>query len=105
MKKSASSLYGTALNKFNVITMVPTGKDYADLYMILQKTNWSISRIREDAVMSLGVPIYVDTIHLARQFLRVVEFKLPKMLVPFDQKKMEEFFLSEAKKLKKEILK
>lgn len=105
MKKSTNKLYDIAIQKFNAITTAPKGEDYANFYLILQKNNWPISRIREDAAMNFGVPMYVDTIHLAKQFLRVVEFRLPRMLVPFDQKRMEEFFLSEAKKLKKEILK
>ncbi len=44
-------------------------------------------------------------ITLASQFLRVGEFKdYPKMLIPFDTDKMEEFFLEETRKLKEKIL-
>lgn len=72
--------------------------------MILKKENWPIEKIRQDAAVKHG--IHIDTIHLARQFLRVVEFKdLPEMLVPFDRKDMEDFFLKLAKSLKREIFK
>lgn len=98
------NLYDIAVNKFHTIGTSPRGRDYVDLYMILQKNNWSIKKIRKDSVVKHG--IHIDTIQLSRQFLRVVEFEdLPKLLVPFDKKDMEEFFLQQAKKLKGEILK
>lgn len=98
------SLYDIAVNKLNAIGSSPRGRDYIDLYMILQNNDWPIAKIRQDAVVKHG--IHIDTIHLARQFLRVVEFKdLPKMLIPFDKKKMEDFFLKLAKSLEGEIFK
>lgn len=97
------NLYDIAVNKFHTIGTSPRGRDYVDLYMILQKNNWSIKKIRQDSAAKHGIRI--DTIQLSRQFLRVVEFEdLPKLLVPFDKKDMENFFLKLAKKLKKEIL-
>lgn len=98
------SLYDIAVNKFNTIASSPRGRDYVDLYMILQKNNWSIERIRKDSAAKHGIS--TDAIHLSRQFLRVVEFEdLPKVAMSFDRKDMENFFLHQAKKLKKEILK
>lgn len=98
------SLYDIAVNKFHTIATSPRGRDYIDLYMILQKNNWSIERLRKDAATKHG--IHTETIQLARQFLRVVEFMdIPKMLVPFKRKQMEEFFLTLARQLKQEIFK
>lgn len=99
------SLYDIAVNKFNTIGTSPRGRDYVDLYLILQKNNWPIERIRKDAAVKHGIQI--DTIHLARQFLRVAEFDkdFPKMLIKFDQKAMEKFFTDLAKSLEKEIFK
>ena len=49
---------------------------------------------------------HIDQIQLGENFAKVVTVKdLPKMLVPFDQKEMEKFFLDLAKKLKKDIFK
>lgn len=96
------SLYDIAVNKFHTIGSSPRGRDYVDLYMILQKESWPIEKIRKDAAIKHG--IHIETVNLARQFLRVVEFKdLPKMLVPFNQRAMEEFFLKLARSLKKQI--
>lgn len=96
------SLYDIAINKFQTITSSPRAKDYIDLYFILKKEGLKIEKIRQDAALKFG--IHVDTLHLARQFLRLVEFtECPKMLVPFKRREMEEFFLGLAKGLKKEI--
>jgi len=96
------SLYDIAVNKFNTIATSPRGRDYVDLYMILQKNNWSFEKIRNDSAAKYGISI--DTIQLSRQFLRVVEFEdIPKVLVPFDKKAMEDFYLHLAKKLEGKI--
>jgi len=45
---------------------------------------------------------------LVSQLLRVKEIKIletPKILVPFDKKEMDDFFIKEAKKLTSSILK
>ena len=98
------SLYDLAVNKFHTIGTSPRGRDYVDLYMILKKEPWRLEQIRKDAAIKHGIRL--DTIHLSRQFLRVVEFKdIPKMLVPYDKKEMEEFFLGLAKNLEKDIFK
>lgn len=98
------SLYDIAVNKLNTIARSPRGRDYVDLYMILKKTNWSIEKLRQDAAVKHGIS--TDTIHLARQFLLVNEFEdLPKMLVPFDKKEMDNFFLKLVKSLEKDIFK
>lgn len=101
---SVDSLYDITLNKLQTITQSPRGKDYVDLFFISKKTPLNIDKLRLDAAIKFG--IRTDAIHLARQFLRVVEFRdHPKILVPFDRNEMESFFLTLAKDLKKDILK
>lgn len=101
---SIDSLYDIAVNKFQTIGQSPRGRDYVDLYLIVKLKNYSLHRLRQDAAAKFE--IHTDTIHLARQFLRVREFKdLPKILVPFKRQEMEEFFLNLAKGLEKEIFK
>lgn len=98
------SLYDIAVNKTHTIASFPRGKDYVDLYFILKDNNWKIQKLQADAGAKHG--IYSETIHLARQFLRVVEFSdLPKMLVPFNRKDMDYFFQRLAKSLTSEVFK
>jgi predicted nucleotidyltransferase component of viral defense system len=98
------SLYDIAVNKLYAIASSPRGKDYVDLYFILKDNDWSIQKLQADAGAKHG--IYTESIHLAKQFLRVVEFlDLPKMLVPFDRKDMDDFFQKLAKSLSTEVFK
>ena len=85
--------------------MKPRARDYIDLYFILNKHRYSLEKLIIDTKAKFDWDI--DRITLASQMIRVKEFKddYPAVLVPFDSNKMESFFLSEAKKLKKEIFK
>lgn len=50
----------------------------------------------------------IDRITLVSQLLRVKEIKIletPKMTIPFNKKKMDNFFIEEARKLDVSILK
>lgn len=100
------SLLDIAVNKLFTIYQNPRSRDFIDLYIILKQEKWAIADLYKKAKIKFDW--HVDPIKLADQFIklkRLLKVDLPKMLVPFDRKKMEEFFLAEAKKLKKEILK
>lgn len=98
------SLYDISVNKFETVAASPRTKDYIDLYFILNDKNWTIDQLRKAAGSKFG--IYTETLQLAKQFLKAKEFTdFPKMLVPFDEKKMIKFFLNEAKSLESEIFK
>lgn len=98
------SMYDIAVNKFHTIVTSPRGRDYVDLYLILKKEDWPIEKLRKDAAIKHG--IRQETLHVGRQLLRSVEFSdLPEMLIPFDRKKMDEFFIKLAKSLEADIFK
>lgn len=98
------SIYDIAVNKLNIIGSSPRGRDYVDLFLILKDNKWTLEKLRRDSAVKHG--IVIEEIQLAKQFLKVSEFTdMPKMLVPFNQKEMEEFFLKLAKSLEKDIFK
>ena len=98
------SVYDIAVNKVHTIMHRSRGRDYVDLYFIMQMYNYSLERLISDAKAKFDW--HIERGDLASQFMRVVDLdEFPAMLSPFNKKKMEEFFLNEAKKLKKEILK
>lgn len=98
------SMYDIAVNKFHTIATFPRGRDYFDLYLILRQEKWSIEQLRKDAAIKHG--IRQETLHVARQFLRSIEFSdPPKMLIPFDRKSMDNFFIKLAKSLESGIFK
>ena len=70
----------------------------------MKKRDYSLERLILDAKAKFDWDI--DRINLASQFLRVKDFTEPQeMLVPFERKEMEEFFLKLTKSLEKEIFK
>ncbi|HCS79216.1 TPA: hypothetical protein DIV55_05775 [Patescibacteria group bacterium] len=99
---SVDSVYDIAVNKVHTMFMKARSRDFIDLYFILTKENYSIDRLILDAKAKFDWDI--DRTTLASQFLRSSEFpETPTMLVPFDPKAMEEFFLKLAKSLKADI--
>ncbi len=101
------SVYDIAANKLHTIFMKPRVRDYIDLYFILRKEKFDLDNLIINAKAKFDWDI--DRVNLSSQFIRVkeiIKFKdLPKMLVPFSQKKMEDFFLGLAKSLENKIFK
>ena len=101
------SVYDIAANKIHTIFMKPRVRDYFDLYFILKKEKFDLGSLIINSKAKFDWDI--DRVNLASQFIRIKEFikskDYPKMLVPFDQKKMTEFFLKLAKSLENEIFK
>lgn len=98
------SIYDIAVNKVHTLFMKPRGRDYIDLYFIMQSYNYSLDKLILDAKAKFDWDI--DRVTLASQFTRVKDFnEIPVILKPFNKKKMEEFFLSLARQLEDKIFK
>lgn len=99
------SIYDIAANKVHTLFMKARPRDYVDLYFIMTKENYPLEKLIIDAKAKFDWDL--DRITLASQFSKVKDFAkdFPKMLVPFDEKKMIKFFLNEAKSLESEIFK
>src|SRR3989344_9293768 len=101
---SIDSVYDIAANKLHTMFMKPRSRDYVDLYFILTKEHYSLDKLIVDAKAKFDW--HIDRSTLASQFLRVKDFsEEPRMLVPMDRGKMEEFFLALAKSLDNDIFK
>ncbi len=96
------SLEDIAANKVHTIYMKARDRDFADLFFILKQENWDLKRLV--ILTKTKFDWDIDPVQLGKAFTQVVALKdIPKMLVPFDRAEMEQFFLSEAKKLEKKI--
>lgn len=84
-------------NKLGAIFNRTEAKDFIDLYLILQKKLFTFKKLFQDAQKKdLGM----NEFYLAHMLLEVKNLKnFPKMLVPFDKHKMENYFVSLANKL------
>lgn len=98
------SLFDIAANKLDTIATRPRDRDFVDFYFILKK--WPLSLEQIILEIPRKFPDIIDPTQLSKNFLKVKEYSdIPKMLVSFDQKKMEKFYLDLAKSLKKKIFK
>jgi len=96
------SLLDIAVNKIHTLYMKPRAREYVDLYFIFKKTKYTL----EDLVKFAKIKFdwHIDPLHLAQSFLEVLSASdYPRVLLPFNKNIMQKFFLSKAKKLKKEI--
>ncbi len=99
------SLEDIAANKIHTISMKPRSRDFVDLYFIMQKEKFSLQNVVSLARAKFDWPI--DPIQLGETFAEVAAYQeeVPKMLIPVNLKKVENFFLKLAKSLEDEIFK
>ena len=101
---SIDSLTDIAANKIFTIYQKPRARDFIDLYSIIKKTNWTIPDLVKKAKIKFDW--HIDYLQLSSQFLLAQEVKdYPIMIKKIDHHIWQDFFIKEAKKLSKEILK
>jgi len=98
------SLKDIAVNKLHTISTRARDRDFVDLYFILNQEKWNL----KDLIVMAKTKFdwHIDPIQLGQNFIQVTTLKdVPRMLVPFNRKKMEQFFLDLALSLKSDIFK
>lgn len=97
------SLLDIAVNKLFTIYQRTAARDYIDLFFIIREHSFSIKNLVSKA--KLKFDWHIDPIQLGTQFIKVRDVKdYPRMIKPLDEKALVNFFLSEAKKLKSDII-
>ncbi len=98
------SVYDIAANKLHTIFMRPRSRDYLDLYLIMRKYGFSLDKLILAAKAKFDW--HIDRVTLASQFIKVTDIdESSMMIIPFNKKDMDKFFLSLAKSLEGEIFK
>ncbi|MEK7617317.1 MAG: nucleotidyl transferase AbiEii/AbiGii toxin family protein [Patescibacteria group bacterium] len=101
---SVDSVYDIAVNKVHTMFTRIRTRDFIDLYFLMQTSDYSLDKLILDAKAKFDW--HIDKVTLASQFVKVKELSdFPTMLIPFDKKDMEKFFLDLAKSLEGEIFK
>lgn len=97
------SILDIAVNKLFTIYQRTKARDYIDLYLICKEKRFLI----EDLIKKAKVKFdwHIDPLQLGTQFIKAEEAKdLPRMIKKVSNKEWQNFFIKEAKKLKKEII-
>lgn len=98
------SVIDIATNKLFTIAQKPRGRDYFDLYFIMQKYKFDFENLRMKA--KLKFDWHIDPLQLASRFYEInTRLDDPIIESGFDKEKLINFFHSEAEKMKIEILK
>lgn len=98
-----SSIEDIAANKLQAILTRVRGRDYFDLYEIVTRGYQSVEQIRRN--YRLKYDVHIPDEQIARSFAKVLDAKdMPRFLENVNWKEVEEFFLSEVKKLEPKII-
>ena len=101
---AVDSIYDIAVNKVHTISMQARARDFIDVYFIVKEKGYSFEKLLMDAKAKFDW--HIDPIQLGTQLIKATEIKdYPIMLKKIDHKEWQNFFVEEAKKLKKEIFK
>ena len=101
---SIDSLQDIAVNKLFTIYQNPRGRDYFDIYFILKKEK-SLSIERLIKLARIKFDTNIDYIQLGTNMLKVISsLDDPVLKEKIRNKSIENFFISEAKKLKEKII-
>lgn len=102
-KLEIDSLLDIAVNKLFTIYQRTMARDYIDLYFICAKEGFLMNDLIKKAKIKFDW--HIDPIQLGTQFVKSKEVKdYPKMIKKISNKEWQNFFIEEAKKLKKEII-
>jgi len=98
------SLLDIAVNKIFTIYQKPRSRDFIDLYLIIKKTDWKIEDLIRKAKAKFDW--HIDYLELGSKFLLAKKVKdYPKMIVKKNPEEWQDFFIKEATRFKKKVLK
>jgi predicted nucleotidyltransferase component of viral defense system len=99
---SIDSLLDIAVNKLFTIYQRTKARDYIDLYAICKKEQYAITDLLKKAKIKFDW--HIDPLQLGSQFLKAKEAEdMPRFIKKISNREWQEFFLWEAKKMKKQI--
>lgn len=97
------SLYDIAANKIHTIATKPRSRDFIDIYFIIKEKKYTFDKLLQDAKIKFDW--HIDPLDLGSQLMKALDLKdYPRMIKKINHRDWQEFFVSEAKKLNKNIL-
>lgn len=97
------SIYDIGVDKVHTIVLKPRARDYIDVYFIMKEKSYSFQELLMQAKAKFDWDI--SAIELGARFLDAVELSdYPRMLKKINHQEWKDFFINEARKLKKDIM-
>lgn len=99
---SVDSVFDIAVNKVHTIAMKPRARDFIDIYFIVREKKYDLRELLMQAKAKFDW--HIDPVQLGSRLLTATQVAdYPRMVKPINHREWQEFFVAEAKKLKKEI--
>lgn len=103
-KLFVDSLEDIAVNKLFTIYQKPRSRDFIDLYLIIKKTGWKMADLIKKAKIKFDW--HIDYLQLGSQLTLAETVKdYPRMILKLENKEWQKFFIDQAKKFSKKVLK
>jgi len=99
---SVDSILDIAVNKIHTIAMKPRARDFIDIYFILKQEHY----VWRDLLLQAKAKFdwHIDPVLLGSRLRQAAETSdYPRMIKPVNHDEWKNFFLQEAKKLRKDI--
>lgn len=95
-------MYDIAVDKVHTVVMKPRARDYIDLYFIIKEKHYNFKDLLMQAKAKFDWDI--SLMDLGTRFMDAsTASDFPRMIKPIDHSEWRNFFIEEARKLKKEI--
>lgn len=103
-KLEVDSVYDIAINKLESILSRSKARDFVDLYIAMPYIGCDLDQVRSRLADKFsGIR---DDDEFMRHLTKIVDLTdYPKMLIPFDRRKMIDFYLEQAKKIGERLFK
>jgi len=100
---SVDSILDIAVNKVHTISMKPRARDFIDIYFIIKEKKYSFNDLLIKAKAKFDW--HIDPLQLGSRLFLASEVKdYPRMIKKINHREWRDFFISEAKKLKSQII-
>ena len=101
---AVESIYDIGVDKVHTIVLRPRARDYIDVYFIVKEKRYDLNDLLMRAKAKFDWDI--SPIELGARLIEASHTTdYPRMLIPIDHKEWQEFFVAEAKKLRRKIFK
>ena len=98
------SIYDIGVDKVHTVVLKPRARDFIDIYFIIKEKGWNFEKLLMDAKAKFDW--HISLIELGARFIEASKLTdYPRMLKRIDHKEWKQFFIDEARKLKKDIFK
>jgi hypothetical protein len=99
-----NSIYDIGVDKVHTVVMKPRARDFIDIYFIVKEKKYDFYDLLMKAKAKFDWDI--TAIELGTRLMEAAKLTdYPRMIKKIDHREWKEFFVNEAKKLKKEIFK